>query len=110
VFIEDVCRFLRDTDFYRLQSGEVYNVGFGVEEKVSHVVELIYALTGSRGSVLKGAIPARSLDSFDTLWQANMAKSINNLKITNMTVLEDGLRKTIDWMSRHLQLYSAGRG
>lgn len=105
IFIDDVSRILLSTDFSELPTGAVFNLGSGTETCIFDVVSLIYQITKSRGQVLRGAIPDRQHDSFQSRWQADVSEATKALNWGNLATLEVGIKQTSQW----LQAYNGRR-
>lgn len=90
VFVEDVVHAFALAA--ERASGEVLNVGTGLETSVSRVYQLLAAVTGYRGEPVFG--PHREGDIARIALDVGMAEK--ELGWKPWTVLEDGLRQTAD--------------
>ncbi len=101
IWIEDVNRIILETDFSELTRGEVFNLGSGIQTSVFDAVNLIYRLTNSSARVLRGAIPDRDTDSFDSRWQADITHAQASLNWGQLTPLEVGFARTAQWLQEY---------
>lgn len=95
VYVEDVVdAFLCIEQLARL-SGEIINIGTGVQSTIGDVVQTVHGYTGSSSECRWGAMPARIWDA--KTWVADCSKSVRLLGWRPGTTLEAGLRGTVDW-------------
>jgi UDP-glucose 4-epimerase len=95
VHVDDVCEaFVRAAD--RGEPGRVYNLGSGRQTTIEEVVETVRALLGVDAEPEWGSMPHRRWDT-DT-WVANPDRIRHELGWEARTDLEDGLRRTLDWL------------
>ena len=104
IFIEDVVTlFLEVKEKVHSLAGEVFNVGFGKEYKISEVVEEIFKQMGQDGSVEWGV---KSVSPWEPKkWEANMEKTLSSFTWRPVYSLERGIKKTIEWFTDHRGLY-----
>ena len=95
VFVDDVVDAYRRTDELGRLSGEIINIGTGVQSTVEQVVDLILQHTGARVACHWGAMPARIWDA--KTWVADCTKSARLLRWRPRTSLADGLARTVSW-------------
>jgi nucleoside-diphosphate-sugar epimerase len=95
VYIDDVVDACLKIDELRLQYGEVFNIGSGVQSTVADVVREAMDLTGSKTKVNWGRMPRRDWDT--NTWLADCSKARRLLKWTATTSLASGIEKTIQW-------------
>ena len=78
--------------------GEIFNVATGVETRILHAAERIYALAGSAARPRPGELPYRP----EEVWRsaADISKARRMLGWAPRIGFEDGLRSTIDWYRR----------
>ena len=98
VYVEDVARGLVACAD-RAEPGDVYNLASGVETTIRRLAELVVELSGS-SSELEIA-PRRPWDH-SILRFGSPEKAHRELGFEAQTELEDGLRRTIDWMRDNL--------
>jgi UDP-glucose 4-epimerase len=103
VYVEDVARGLVACA-ERGTAGDVYNLASGVETTIRRLAELIVELSDS-SSQLEIA-PRRPWDH-SILRFGSPEKARRELGFETHTSLEDGLRKTIGWMSENLEFVDA---
>ncbi len=95
VYVEDVVdAFLCIEQLSRL-SGEIINIGTGVQSSVGDVVDAVREYTRSSSECRWGAMPARIWDA--KTWVADCSKSVRALGWRPRTTLAEGLRRTVDW-------------
>lgn len=78
--------------------GEIFNIATGMETRILHAAERVYALTGSPARPRPGELPYRPQE----VWRstADIAKARRMLGWAPRVDFEDGLRATIDWYRR----------
>ncbi len=97
VYLDDVVDALVDVDRVRAVSGEVVNLGTGVESTLRDVVAAVQAAVGARSEVRWGAMPARRWDT--DRWQADVTKARDVLGWSPRHSLRDGVARTAAWMA-----------
>ena len=96
VYVDDmVDAYLRLDPLSKL-SGEVINVGSGIQHTIRDVVEVVLKETGASVECRWGAVPHRTWDT--STWVADCTKSRRLLGWRATTSLADGLAKTVQWM------------
>jgi nucleoside-diphosphate-sugar epimerase len=99
VYLDDV------TDAYRIAagkgelSGEVFNIGSGVQHTLEDTFTTAVSLSGGTSKAIFGAYEGRSFDT--TKWVADMSKAEKQLGFIPKYTLEDGLRATMAWVKEH---------
>jgi nucleoside-diphosphate-sugar epimerase len=99
IYIDDVA------DAYRLAlkkpelSGEVFNIGSGIQTTLQKAFDTAVELTGSTSKAELGAYPKRSFDT--NVWVADTEKAETVLGFDAARSLTDGLGATIDWTKDH---------
>jgi len=96
VYVEDVVDAYLRIERLAALSGEIINVGTGVQRTLREVVELVLRHTGAAVRCHWGAMPAREWDA--KTWVADCTKSRRLLGWHPSTSLEDGLGRTVQWM------------
>jgi nucleoside-diphosphate-sugar epimerase len=81
----------------RLAQGDVFNVGSGKQHNLKEIVDLITALTGYTKKAKWGSRATRQRDTTDT-WEADIEKIHQNTGWIPRTPLQDGIRKTLNWL------------
>jgi nucleoside-diphosphate-sugar epimerase len=95
IFVEDVVdAYLRLEQLAKL-SGEVVNVGTGVQSTIKDVVTTVLEHTGARVACHWGKMQPRIWDS--KIWVADITKSGRLLGWRPETSLRDGIARTVAW-------------
>jgi nucleoside-diphosphate-sugar epimerase len=95
VFVDDVVdAYLRIEALSKL-SGEVINIGTGVQHTIRDIVDAVIEETGATVECRWGSIEPRIWDT--NIWVADCTKSRRLLGWRAPTRLDQGLRKTIEW-------------
>jgi UDP-glucose 4-epimerase len=96
VYVADVCEaFVRAAD---AEPGRVYNVGSGKQRTVAEVVETVRKLAGVHAEPQWGSMPDRRWDT--ETWVANAERIRRELGWEPRIGLEEGLRRTLEWLTR----------
>ena len=102
VYIDDAI------DFYLLIactsviiSGEIFNVGTGIQSTLKEIVEKAIEITGVNAIPHWGSMEQRIWDQ--NIWQANMKHTNDKLGWKPICDLEEGLGRTIRWYSERKQ-------
>ena len=96
VYVGDILQALLATDSLARISGEVVNLGTGVQTTMEEFVAAALEVTASRSEIRWGAMPARPWDT--ATWVASREKAAQILGWTPSTPLREGLRHTLDWL------------
>ncbi|HEY2389319.1 MAG TPA: NAD-dependent epimerase/dehydratase family protein [Candidatus Binatia bacterium] len=96
VYVEDVVEAYLRIDELGALSGEIINVGTGVQRTLREVVDIVMHETGATIRCEWGAMPARDWDA--KTWVADCTKSRRLLGWYPATSLREGLGKTVRWM------------
>jgi nucleoside-diphosphate-sugar epimerase len=96
VYVDDVLDALLGFDRLAAVSGEVFNLGSGVQSTMRDVVSTVLAATASRSPVQWGTMPARRWDS--SRWQADITKARRLLHWAPTHALADGIASMAAWM------------
>lgn len=85
--------------------GEVINIGSNFEISIGDLANKIFSLTGKNAEIITDSARVRPQDSeVERLWCDN-TKAKKILGWEPKTSLDEGLRKTIDWISDNINLY-----
>lgn len=105
IYVDDVMDiYLRVTETKGIE-GEIFNVGGGEDISVKEVVKMIFDLTGSDPRLLKiGAKEQRAFEAIHS-WKADLTRLNQVLGFHPRIRLEEGLRKTIDWVRESQEFY-----
>jgi len=101
IYIQDVVGiYIKTMSYGKKLSGQIFNVGTGVEYTNDEVVQTLFKVTGKKVKIEKGAYPKRLWDTQH--WVSDISKTEKLLKWKPKFSLEKGLLETYKW---HLQLY-----
>ncbi|MEM2900288.1 MAG: GDP-mannose 4,6-dehydratase [Thermoplasmata archaeon] len=104
IFIDDVIEAymscIQKADYCK---GETFNIGSGVQRKISEVVEIILQKVGSNLKPNWGSIAGRDYEP--EIWQADITKARKHLNWHPKYRLEEGLERTINWFKDNLSHY-----
>jgi nucleoside-diphosphate-sugar epimerase len=103
IFVEDVieaCMRLIDAPGL---GGEIINLGTGEGHTVREVVDRIVSMTNSNIKLQWGKLPSRPYTP--EIWVSNTSKMENLLKWKPQYNLDQGLKKTINWMKDNNAFY-----
>jgi nucleoside-diphosphate-sugar epimerase len=96
VFVDDVVDAYLAIDKLAALSGEIVNIGTGVQSTVGDVVDAVLRHTGARVECHWGAMQPRIWDA--KTWVGDCTKSMRLLGWRPRTSLDEGLRQTVAWM------------
>jgi len=103
IFVEDIVEaYVRLIDIPGI-SGQIVNLGTGRLYTVRQVVEKIKDITHSGIDLLWGKLPMR--DHIPDVWAADTTKMRELLKWVPDHDVDQGLRKTVDWMEQNIGFY-----
>jgi len=88
--------------------GAVYNICSGVQSTLAEVVDIARRLLPIAAEPVWSSMPQRSWDTFQ--WVGSPARMAREIGWNSQTSLENGLRKTVTWLTEHpawLRFYSA---
>jgi len=105
-FIEDVIDAYIGTynNKENILPGDIFNVGNAEQHSVQKVFELIKKLTGYKKEPHWGEAKSRDSDNAK-VWIANNVKIKKIIGWEPQYNIENGLKKTIKWIEKHLYLY-----
>ena len=96
IYIQDVVDIYTKTLSYgKKLSGQILNMGTGIEYTNDEVVQTLFKVTGKKVKIEKGAFPKRLWDT--SHWVADISKTKKLLNWKPKFTLEDGLKKTYEW-------------
>ena len=85
--------------------GEVINIGSNFEISIGNIAKKIIALSGKNTEIISDSLRVRPPKSeVERLWCDN-TKAKRLLGWEPKTSLDEGLKKTIEWISKHIDLY-----
>ena len=99
IFVDDVIDAYLNVESLMKASGEILNIGSGVEVTLKEITDLVLELTQSKVRVQWGGMPNRSWDT--SIWVGDITKARTLLGFSSRTTLKQGLTKTITWMKKH---------
>lgn len=79
-------------------SGQILNMGTGIEYTNDEVVQTLFKITGKKVRIEKGAYPERLWDT--SHWVSDISKTKRLLNWKPKFTLEDGLRYTYNWFGK----------
>ena len=103
VYIDDVMDAYLDIESLRSLSGEILNVGTGVQSQLHQVVEILDRLCGYKVSVNWKGMAPRPWDS--ETWVADISKAKRLTRFEAKTSLSTGIQKSLEWFSANSRLY-----
>lgn len=104
VFIDDIVEaYLCAIRRGKKVSGQVFNLGTGIEYTNDEVVDTLFKTTGKRTVTQKGLYPKRTWDTDH--WAANTSLTHNKLKWKFKTPLHKGLAATYHWLAANKRYY-----
>ncbi len=96
IYIQDVVDiYIKTLSLGNKLSGQVLNMGTGIEYTNDEVVQTLFKVTGKKVKIEKGAFPKRLWDTAH--WIADISKTKKLLKWKPKFTLEKGLKKTYEW-------------
>lgn len=98
VYVDDVVDAYLRIDGLAKLSGEILNIGSGVQSTLARVVDVILRETAAEVACHWGSMPARVWDA--KTWVADCTKSSRLLGWRPSTSLREGLERTVAWMRR----------
>jgi NAD dependent epimerase/dehydratase len=87
--------------------GEVINIGSGTEISIGELAKKIISIIGKDIKILQDKDRIRPKASEVERLLADVTKAEKLLKWKPQFSLEEGLKRTIDWIEKHLKLYKA---
>jgi len=104
VFIDDVLElYLKTINKAEKFRGEIFNVGTGVETKISYIIDTIIKIIKSQSIVKWGENASRSFDA--KKWKADITKTSHSFNWKPSCSIKEGLEKTIEWFKNNMSLY-----
>lgn len=100
VFIDDAVEAFLDIEKLQTFSGEVFNIGTGLQSTVMDVVNAISKATGKIPSIQWGAMDARPWDT--ETWVADCTKTRRMMGWSATTQLTEGISRTVAWQQQQL--------
>lgn len=97
VYVDDVVDALLATDRFPAVTGEVFNLGTGIQSTLPEVVAAVQAAVGERSEVRWGAMAPRHWDT--DRWQADVSRARRMVGWSPRHTLREGVARMADWMS-----------
>lgn len=97
VYVDDVLDALLDIDRLPATTGEVINLGTGVQSTLRDVVAAVQAAVGDRSEVRWAGMPPRRWDT--DRWQADVSKARTLLGWSAKHTLKQGVARMAAWMA-----------
>jgi nucleoside-diphosphate-sugar epimerase len=99
VYVDDVLDAMLDLDRLPAATGEVFNLGSGVQSTLRDVVAAVQAVVGDRSEVRWGSMPSRHWDT--DRWQADISKARSVLGWAPKHTLREGVARMAAWTAAH---------
>ncbi|MDO8659077.1 MAG: GDP-mannose 4,6-dehydratase [Candidatus Parcubacteria bacterium] len=101
IYIDDVVDvYIKALTYGKKLSGQILNMGTGIEYANDEVVKMLFKVTGKKVEIEKGAFPTRLWDA--PHWVADISKTKKKLNWKPNFTLREGLEKTYDWsLNKH---------
>lgn len=99
VYVEDVLDAILAFERLNGLTGEVFNLGTGVQSTLKEVAAAVLDVVGGRSEVRWGAMNARRWDTHT--WVADASRARAALGWAPRHCLRDGIARMADWMSAH---------
>lgn len=104
-YVKDVAEAFTKVAESPKSAGEVINIGSNFEISIGDLANKIFSLAGKNAEIVTDPTRVRPQDSeVERLWCDN-TKAKKILKWAPTTSLDEGLKKTIEWISDHTHLY-----
>jgi UDP-glucose 4-epimerase len=107
-FVADTADGLARAGSADLQPGEVVQLGTGEAWSVRELVEAAFEAVGRKARIVVEAERVRPAKSEVMVLQSDPARARERLGWEARVGLVEGLRRTAEWLSRHLDRYRAG--
>jgi len=108
IFVEDVIEAYLNIERLRRLSGEIINIGTGLQSKLKDIVQQVLQLTQAKVQVKWGSMPPRIWDT--NVWVADMTRAKMVLGWKAKHSLKEGLTKTVEWIKINRNLYAKAGG
>lgn len=103
IYIDDVAEAYRIAGENPTLSGEVINLGTGVQHTLKELTDTVLVLTKSESAITIGEYTKRSYDTYT--WVSDTTKATSQLGFTPQYNLQQGLEKSIEWFKKHGEHY-----
>ena len=105
LFIEDTVNAYLDAMNAKIDQGEIFNIGSGMQHSIEEVVSLILEITDSKSDVLWNTKETQTRQIEPKRWEADIHKATRMLKWKPTFTLREGLAKEIQWVKENRHLY-----
>ncbi len=96
IYIKDIVDiYIKVMNKGKKLSGQILNMGTGIEHTNDEVVQLLFKVSGRKVKIEKGAYPIRAWDTQH--WVADISKTKKLLNWKPNNTLFEGLKKTYEW-------------
>ena len=96
IYVKDVVDiYIKTLSYGKKLSGQILNVGTGIEKTNDEVVHLLFKVSRKKVKIEKGAFPKRLWDT--SHWVADISKTKRLLNWEPDNTLFEGLKKTYEW-------------
>jgi nucleoside-diphosphate-sugar epimerase len=96
IYVQDIVDiYIKTIRMGKSLSGQVLNMGTGIEYTNDEVVKTLFKMSGKKVKIEKGAFPKRLWDTKH--WRADISKTKRTLNWKPKFSLEEGLRDTFNW-------------
>ena len=103
IYVDDMVDAYLKIDEMKMNPGEYYNIGTGIQSTIKQVVETAVEVTGKNTKFNWGSMQSRNWDT--NAWVADISKARQQLKWYPKTSLRDGIYKTWEWFQSNSQFY-----
>jgi dTDP-glucose 4,6-dehydratase len=107
-YLDDTVRGFLLAGKAELWNGETYNLGTGEEISIGAIAKLIFGIMGKQPEILVDAERLRPEKSEVMRLISDNQKAKKALRWQPRVGMEEGLTRTIDWISAHMDLYKPG--
>lgn len=105
IYTGDVAEaYIRALTLGKKIQGEICNIGTGKEYTNDKIVKLLFAVTGNKTEIKKGAYPKRAWDT--SHWKADTSHAKKILGWEPRHTINQGLSTTYSWFKNNIKLYS----
>ncbi len=103
IYINDVAEAFRLASEHPSLSGEVVNIGSGVQHTLQDLADATMAITASKSRIVVGGYEKRSFDTHT--WVSDTSKASSLLGFIPRYNLVQGLTESIAWFRQHEEYY-----
>jgi len=96
IHVDDVLDAMLQTETLKKWTGDVFNIGSGIQSTLADAVKVVMQLTGSKSEIRWQSLKPRDWDA--THWVASIEKTRKSLGWSPKVSFREGIEKTIAWM------------